>query len=796
VTAARAMQQAGVYYGSGQWALAEQLCRSILTARPDDFGALSLLGMIAAQTSRTSEAAGLLEHAIRIRPEHPGAANSYGNVLIDLGDFERALASFDRALRSLPKSAEICFNRGNALRALKRFDEALASYERAIELKADFAEAHNNRGLSLWELKRTSEALACYEQAARLQPSFAEAHYNCGNVLADEGRFDEALASFERALQLKPDHAQAYGNRGKVLLELNRFEEALEGCERAVRINPDKAEAHNSRGVALLRLHRLDEALASFERALQLKPDYAQAYCNRGNALQSLNRFDEALASCERALQLKPDYADAHCNRGNALKQLLRVAEALEDYERALRINGDGAWLYGIWMHLRMQLCEWSAYGAHLAALFERVKQGKRTAAPFVVVTLTDSLALQRRAAQAWGETCRASSSALPPLATRGRRARIRVGYYSADFHDHATAYLAAELFERHDRNRFEVVAFSFGPDASDAMRGRLIAAFDRFVDVRARSEREIALLSRQLEIDIAVDLKGHTGDARTGIFAHRAAPVQVNYLGYPGTMAVPYIDYLIADPVLIPPESRAYYTEKIVYLPDTYQVNDRKRRIAEHRFTREELGLPPAAFVYCCFNNAYKITPDVFAGWMRILGQVPGSVLWLLTDSERAVGNLRKEAEARGVDGARLLFASRCSLPEHLARQRAADLFLDTLPCNAHTTASDALWVGLPVLTRMGESFVARVAASLLKAAGLPELITSTAEHYEALAVGLARDPGKLAAIKEKLQHNRLTAPLFDTALFAQHLELAYGQMYERYLAGLGPDDLWIAAR
>jgi predicted O-linked N-acetylglucosamine transferase (SPINDLY family) len=352
-----------------------------------------------------------------------------------------------------------------------------------------------------------------------------------------------------------------------------------------------------------------------------------------------------------------------------------------------------------------------------------------------------------------------------------------------------------AELFERHDRDKFELVAFSFGPDANDGMRRRVLAAFDQFVDVRYRSDRDIALLARNMEIDIAVDLKGFTSDARVGIFAYRAAPLQVSYIGYPGTMAAGYIDYLIADRTLIPSTSQKHYSEKIAYLPNTYQVNDRKRAIAVKAFSREELDLPPAGFVFCCFNNNYKIAPATFDGWMRILKQVDGSVLWLLGDNPTAVHNLRKEAESRGVSAKRLIFAERMPMAEHLARHRAADLFIDTLPCNAHTTASDALWVGLPLITLMGESFASRVAASLLKAIGLPELVATSQEQYEALAIELAANAERLSQIRQKLERNRLIAPLFDTQLYTRHIEAGYTQMYERYHADLPPDHIIVTA-
>jgi predicted O-linked N-acetylglucosamine transferase (SPINDLY family) len=614
-----------------------------------------------------------------------------------------------------------------------------------------------------------------------------------GAVAAQTGRTDEALPLLERAVAIRPHDATAHVNYGNVLKDLGRLDESLESYQRAVALRPDFAEAYFNLANTLQELRRLPQALDGYQRALHIRPDYAQAYNNRGNALKDLGRLDEALDSFGCALQLLPEFAEIHYNRGNALQDLRRHGEALDSYEQALLRKPDYEWLYGLWLYTRLHLCEWRDLDSQIASLVDRVRQGLRATPPFLTLALVDSPALQRQSAQIWADSL-ARSRPLEYLAKRPRAGKIRLGYFSTDFHAHATAYLIAELIEQHDRGEFEVVAFSFGPDSNDDMRKRLTAAFDRFIDVRLRSDREVAELSRELGIDIALDLKGYTQDARSAIFAHRAAPIQVNYLGYPGTLGVPYIDYLVADATVIPPESRMHYLEKIVYLPHSYQVNDRQRPIADRRFSREELGLPRNDFVFCCFNNAFKITPEAFGIWMRLLQEVPGSVLWLLQDNPIAASNLRREAELRGVEAQRLVFAPRLPLPQHLARHRAADLFLDTLPYNAHTTASDALWAGLPVLTRLGESFVARVAGSLLNAIGLPELITRSAKEYEALALELATRPARLAELRARLERNRLTQPLFDTPVYARHLEEAYRRMHERYQADMSPQSIEIA--
>lgn len=862
LTLPQIMQQAAAAYVRGEWVQAEHLCRIVLNAQPRHFDALSLLGVMAARTQRTIEAADFLGRAVAAKPGDATAHNNYGIALKNLGRFDEALDSYARALEILPNFADAHYNQGNVRKELQRYDEALSSYglalefkpdyadayvnrgialqalgrvddalnsyesaleihphyaeayynravallklgrlgealescERALKIKPDVAETHSYRGVVLQELGRFHEALDCYERALKINPQIAETYSNRGVVLQALRRFDEALDSHERALEIRPDYAEAHYNRGNALTELERFGEALDSYQRALAIKPDYAEAHNNRGNALKELRRFDEALGSYERALDIKPDYATAYFNLGNALAALKRFDQTLDNYERALQFNPRYADAYVNRGNTLTEQQRLGEALASYGCALEIRPDFEWLFGTWLHTKMLLCDWSDLDKHMHHLVAGLEAGRKITPPFPVLTSIDSLSLQHRAARIWAEDRYPVRNALPPIVKRGRREKICLGYFSADFHNHATAHLMADLFERHDRTRFELVAFSFGPDVRDEMRDRLSAAFDRFVDVSVKSDQEVAELSRELAIDVAVDLKGFTRDERHGIFSHRAAPIQVNYLGYPGTLAAGCIDYIIADPMLIPADSRQHYAEKVVYLPGSYQVNDRRRRIADRQFSRAELGLPPAGFVFCCFNRNYKITPDTFGSWARILERIEGSVLWLLEDHPVAARNLRSEAQSRGMNGERLIFAPRMPPPEHLARHRAADLFIDTLPCNAHTTASDALWAGLPVLTCQGESFPARVAASLLSAVGLPELITATQEQYEALAIALATDPSRLAELRDRLSRNRLTAPLFDTALFTRHIEDAYTQMYERYLRDLSPAEIYVA--
>jgi predicted O-linked N-acetylglucosamine transferase (SPINDLY family) len=706
---------------------------------------------------------------------------------------DAARSLYEQVLQSQPRNARGRYLLGLIALQTRQPQLALELIGTALELDPRNAAAHNDYGHALYELKRYDDAIASFDRAIALDPEFAGFYYNRAMALHDSARYQAALASFDKAIELNPGHARAFNYRGNALYELKQVHTALASYAAAISLSADYADAHNNHGSALLELEQFAAALHSFDRAIQLQPRYADAHNNRGNALYQLGKIEAALASYEAAIALQADYPGVHFNRGQMLDELRQHATAVSSYAKALALNSEFAFAWGHRLLARMQICDWHGIGAELADLAARIERGEPAANPFCAVALLGSATLQKKAAQIWVR------QKAPPLdgASIAKRKRtggekIRLGYFSADFCNHPVAFLSAELFETHDRSRFEVIAFSLGRNTQDEMRKRLEHAFDRFIDVHDMSAADIAALARKLEIDIAVDLTGFTKGSRPKIFALRAAPIQVSYLGYLGTMAAPYIDYLFADIALVPPALRAHYTEKLAYLP-SYQANDSKRPVGGKSFTRHELGLPPTGFVFCCFNSNYKITPGIFDSWMRILRRAPGAVLLLYADSETVAGNLSKEALNRGVDAGRVVFGARLSTPDYLARYRAADLFLDTLPYNAGATASDALWAGLPVLTCVGETFAGRMASSLLQAIGLPELITSTPAQYEELAVALAADPRRMAEIKHKLGANRLTTPLFDTRLHTRSLESAYTEMQERYRSGLPPEDIFI---
>jgi protein O-GlcNAc transferase len=543
----------------------------------------------------------------------------------------------------------------------------------------------------------------------------------------------------------------------------------------------------------LYRAGQFADALEALDLALQADPQNAGLWNNRGTTLAQLKRLDEAAAAFARSVALEPGYAGGHINRANALLSLGDYEEAARSYERALTLNPALPFARGNLLHCRLQCCDWRNFAEERARLIVDLRAGKPVSSPFISAALLKSAEDQLRAAQILANAKYPASPSPLRRGERYRHERAKLAYLSADFYAHATATLMAGVFESHDRTRFETIALSFGDSDQSPMRARLEKSFERFIDAAGKSDAEIASLLRGLEIDVAIDLKGYTSHSRPAIFAQRFAPIQAGYLGFPGSMGTSFIDYIIADRIVIPEDARRYYSEKVVYLPDCYQANDRARPIAQASPARAEAGLPSTGFVFCCFNNSYKIAPDIFTVWMKLLGGVEGSVLWLLEENPAATRNLKNEAQARGVASDRLIFALRLPPEEHLARHRLADLFLDTLPYNAHTTASDALWAGLPIVTCLGETFPGRVAASLLNAVGLPELVTTSLDDYQALALKLARDASALSAIREKLARNRDSSPLFDTTRFTRHLEAAYAAMLERHERGQSPAHMTI---
>lgn len=843
----------------GNLAAAQQAYEQVLAKQPGHFDALHLRGVVAYQTKNLAAAIELIAQALNIKSDSAIAHNNLGNPLKDLGRFAEALASYDKAIAIRPDYAiahfnrgvtlgelkrfdealvsydkalaiqpsypDAYFNRGNALRALKRFSEALASYERAIALKPDLADAYSNRGDVLQALKRFDEAVASYDRAIALAPNDAATHSNRGSALRELGRFDEALASYDKALAIEPDQAETLGNRGQILCDLRRYEDALASCDRAIAVKDELAEAWLARGNVCWHLRRYEDALTSYDKAIALRSELAQAWLGRGNVLYDLRRYEDALAGCERAIALNADLAEAWLARGNVYCDLGRPDEALASYDRAIAIRPDVAevWLgrgnvfanlkrhneafaaydkalalapdlksvEGMRLREKMHDCNWDKIGEEIAHLSRSIADGKISCTPITLLALTDSPDEHLLCARSWVSNTLPAVGSAPRTRRASPRARIRLAYLSADFRSHPVAQALVNIVELHDRSRFEVIGLSIGPQDDSDLGKRVINALDGFHDLTQKSDRAAAAFIEELDIDILSKTAVWTEFSRPGILAYRPSPIQVNFFA-PYTSGADFFDYIVAAPQGILPHERHHYLERVAYVPGF--ANDATQPIANVRPMRREQGLPEDAFVFSCFNAYYKLHPHTFGTLMNILRRVDRSVLWL-TGSPSGIDNLRKEASARDVDPARLVFAAHVpSMADHLARAALADLFLDTLPQGAHTTARDALYAGVPVVTRTGKTFVGRIGAIQLDAVGLPELITTSDEEYENLAVELAKDRARLQAIREKLARNKPAARLFNSELYVRDLEAVYAAMYRRYLAGLPPDHIELA--
>lgn len=709
-------------------------------------------------SGQLAKAGEIYQRLIDADPSHHAALHHLGLIAHQLGEHAKAVVLIRQAISAKPDYFEAYSNLSAVLRTMRCPREAIEAGLKAIALNSNYAQAYSNLGNAYEDLDDLENALALYQKAASMEGSFVEAQTNAANILRKQSHYEEALLTCQEVIRKRPDAPDPYFQLGNILRELLRP----------------------------------DDAIAAYRHALALRPNFADVYCNLGNIFLHQGKLDEAASAYLEAIALKPEMVEAHCNLGAVLETQGKVAAALAAYRVALDLNPNLLATRVEIYHQRRYACDWTDIEREEAEIRAALPAHNKPVPPFGFLNMHTRPDEQLRVGQLWAQCFAKFKNKRFDHAHRRRpkdpSQRIKIGYLSGDFYRHATALLMAELFERHDRRRFEFIAYSYGPDDQSEMRWRLREAFDRFIDIKDTTFYEAAQLIYDDEIDILVELKGYTQFSRTEIASMRPAPVQVSYIGYPATMGTDFIDYIIADPFILPFDQQPFFSEKIVHLPHCYQPNDTHRQIAEITPSRSACGLPENGVVFCCFNNSYKITPEIFDIWMRLLNALPGAVLWLFEGNSLVKDNLRHEAQKRGVDPSRLVFAQRMPTPQHLARHRLADLFLDTLPYNAHTTASDALWAGLPLITCAGETFAGRVAGSLLHAVGLPELVTESLEEYETLALRLASDPALLFAVRQKLLVQRLQSPLFDITRTTRDLEIAYMRMWDTWTSGEEP--------
>lgn len=746
-----------------------------------------------------------------------GTYEAKASFLVASGRFTEAVELVTTWVKSSPKDFNALFLMGSALLGLRQARPALTFFLRAEKIDGHNPRLLNNIASSYNCLMDVTKAIDYYKKSIQIDPKFAQAHYNLGNALMGQERWMEAIGSYSNAIEYKNNYVEAYGNLSLCLSRLKAYNDAINVCdtylnqfglnpkvivnkcramfEKGLKANaiqsietyitdlPESYELHTALADMCMATKQYDKAINHFSESIKINPNEFANFNNLGILYMETGQNDRAIEAYLMSSKLNPQSPIPHQNIAAIYNLRKDYDSALNYLEKAKNLDPSAAYIQGMIAHAKIYTCNWTGLEDHIDAITIATSEYDKLSNPFPPLAYLDDQQLLTKIASDWVKNKCPASHFLPPFENKplAPDEKIKLGYFSADLHSHATALLMAGLFEAHNRTQFELFAFSFGPDADDALTKRIRSAFDRFIDVRAMSDRAIAALARELKIDIAIDLKGFTQDSRTGIFAERAAPIQMNYLGFPGSMGAPYIDYIVADNYIIPEELSVNYTEQVLRLPHCYQPNDNLRVIASTPQARADHGLPDQAIVLCSFNNNYKITPTVFDIWMRLLKQFPETVLWLLKDTPTAETNLRTEAHVRGVDPARLIFAKRVKPEEHLARHVCADLFLDTYPCNAHTTASDALYAGLPLVTCSGRSFASRVAGSLLNTLDLPELITNDLNEYEQKIAELLTKQSLLADIKTRLQKNKTTSPLFDTQRYAKDWELLLLQVHQR---------------
>jgi protein O-GlcNAc transferase len=760
---APSIEDALQHHAAGRLPEAEKLYHKVLRADPNHPDALHLLGVIAHQVGKNDIAAGLISKALDNRPNFAEAHYSLGLTLQKLGRLDDAVACFNKALAINPDYTKAHINLGALLQGQGQFDDAIARYSKALAIAPDDSEAHYNMGVALQKMERLEEAASSYQNALANNPDNFAAHNNLGAVFQDLGKLDEAVASYHQALTKKPDFAQAIYNLGITFQKLGYFNDAVVSYRKALAIDPDYDEAHNNLGNALRDLGEINEAMACFQKAIAINPDYAEAHNNLGTVFQELGQQEEAIEAYRRALRIRPDYEIASV----CLLHQLRHACAWREVEE-----------------LELSVKKFTETS---------IREGSKVALrPFDNMTTSDNVAENYIIAQAASREIAQRVSGLipsfPKPGNKGVQSKITIGYLSSDFQNHPVAHLMLGLFELHDRNNFNIIGFSHGQNDASPYREKIVRGCDGFFDLQTVSHLEAAKQISQSGVDILVDLNGHTQNNRLEICALRPAPVQATYLGFPGTSGANFLDYILTDRIVTPEDHSRYYSEQLVYLPHCYQINDHRQKISDIPITKSDFGLPEKGFVFCSFNSNFKIEPVMFDCWMNLLKNVPGSVLWLFKSNELAMRNLKAEAQARGVAAERLIFTDRLPNDQHLARYRLADLVLDTRLCGGHTTTSDALWAGVPVVTLLGNHFASRVSASILSAVGLPELVTKTLEEYEALAFRLSQNRDELDILKANLADKRLNEPLFDTPRFVRNLEIAYRRMWANSLSGAPP--------
>ena len=772
---------------------AELILQRVVKAFPSAYPALQMLGLIKAKQENYLEAISYFKKALKINSSDPALLYNLSQALISADQEAEAVTILVKCTKIAPNYPGAWFSLGRCLYWIGKNSEALEALDRAIELDPSNSQTLMAKGLALKSAGKFADAVEVLSTALKSEPGNFAAWLDLGHALSELKRYDEALIANEHAIAILPNDANAWYNQGAILSCLEQHEQALTANEQAITILPTRAEFWINKGSVLRKLKRYQDALAATDKAISLDESNFMAWLNIGALFRDLQNFEMAYQANEKALKLSPKNSDIWFNKALTESDLLDYPAAVLAYTKAKQLGAQNEYLLGNLISARMQIADWTHIENQLSDLQDEVKKGRHSVMPFSLLALFDDSAFHDAATKLYLDNKVGSRNRLSSLGIYGHQ-KIRIGYFSSDLREHPVGMLIGEMIDKHDRSRFEVYGFSLlATKNGDAFRKRLVESFDHFFNCEVMSDEEVVAKARECEIDIAIDLNGHTQDSRPSIFALGVAPIQINYLGYPGTMGANFMDYIIADKTIIPNDSHQFYTEKVAYLPNSYLMYDSMQKVAPHMPTRFELGLPKDAFVFCGFNSGYKISKEVLTVWCAILRSVDKSVLWLTENNAEFKKNILMEFSSAGIPSERIIFASRVEkVEDHLARLKQADLFLDAWPYNAHSTGMDVLNAGVPILTKVGKSFAARVGASLLTSLNLPELITHSTDEYEAKAIQLANNPALLKDIKAKVQDQNARSKLFDTKQFTLGLESLYKQMYELKQAGLPAKHLY----
>ena len=790
---------------SGKLDNAERQYQKILAANPQHPDALHLLGLIEHQRGNHERAVELIKMAIRNNRNCSYYYNNLGAALKSMGAIEDATECYQKAFHLQPDYTEAAYNLGSIFLLREKVADAIRWYEKAIQLKPDYVDALSNLAAAYNVIKRTDDAIECCKKVLLIDSNNAVALNNLGNAMMGKKQPDRAIDYYQKSISADRANPEAHSNLGNALHDLGEQEKALSSYREAIELNPMYGEAYNNMGIVLREMGNLEEASRCYRKAMQLRPEDAEGYHNFGNVLKDQGQLEQAVRMYRRAIEYNSMSVDSHVNLGIALEEMGRAEEAIRSYSDALNIDSNSAKAYSHLVHQLQNLCAWDQIeqvNEKLDELTARAIENsvKPDEMPFLNLTRHTDACLNFKVAKAWSYEISAQVSCFQhfytDLACETRFAKpienqIVIGYLSNNFKNHPTAHLVQGMFKLHDRKRFRIHCYSYGEDDKSKYRERIKATCDRFIDIRMLSHAAAAKLIYADGVDILVDLVGYMKANRLAIAAMRPAPIQARWLGMAGTTGADFFDYLVTDALVSPSSQASFYSESLVHMPDCYQINDNSQLIVEGGITRHEAGLPEKEFVFCSFSSRYKYDPNMFRSWMRILKQVNDSVLWLLGGDTIAEKNLRIFAESLGIDSQRLIFARKINRELHLQRLQLADLALDTRIVNGAITTSEALWAGVPLVTLQGKHFASRMSSSLLSAAGLKSLVTYKLDQYEALAVGLARDPDRMNNFRQHLKENRLKMPLFDTSRFICNLEKAYLRMVEIYCAGEKPQPI-----